>query len=90
MRRARFLLLILFTIYFIYLTIPTEWLGGTPRGYKYLYEFDKPGIFVEQCQFLDTVIQGDEGSAHSEDFRLRGILTIFRHGERYAKKFLKS
>jgi hypothetical protein len=82
MRRARFVLVALIAFVSLYFLIPYDWFGPIPRGIKYFYDHERPAIFVQQCQFIEVPIEGDEAASHSEHFRLRGIFAIFRHGER--------
>ncbi|KAI6228239.1 hypothetical protein M3Y95_00601700 [Aphelenchoides besseyi] len=82
MKRARFVLTILSALVFLYFLVPYEWFGHRPKGIKYFYEHERPQLFVESCQFTEVPLKGSEGEFKDEDFKLRGVVIAFRHGER--------
>ncbi|KAI6242648.1 Acid phosphatase-like protein 2 [Aphelenchoides fujianensis] len=84
MRRPspRFILTLLVFFVLFYFLLPYEWFGHRPKGIKYFYEHERPQIFVDSCQFTEVPLTGAEGEFQHEDFKLRGLLVAFRHGER--------
>ena len=47
-----------------------------------IIDITKSKILDDFCQFLEIPLIGKEGILQEEIFKLRGLLVLFRHGER--------
>jgi hypothetical protein len=79
----RFLIFISLTS-IVYFLAPYEWFGTYPQG-KAFVPSDEPEIFKRKCHFMEAESKRNEGKKQSREFKLRGLIVIFRNGERYIK-----
>lgn len=91
MRKERFFLTLLATALLLYYFVPFEWLGelfslpaacSGPRHGKFFVHPERPAILIERCQYTEHPVRGDEAEFPEGGFSLRGLLLVFRHGER--------
>ncbi|CAD5211328.1 unnamed protein product [Bursaphelenchus okinawaensis] len=80
MRKEKVVLCTLFALLFLYFFIPFEWLG--PRHGKFFVHPERPAMLIERCQYLEHPVVGDEGNFYKTELKLRGMMILFRHGER--------
>uniref|UniRef100_A0A1I7SSD4 Acid phosphatase-like protein 2 n=2 Tax=Bursaphelenchus xylophilus TaxID=6326 RepID=A0A1I7SSD4_BURXY len=80
MRKEKCLLCALFSILFLYYLVPFEWLG--PRHGKFFVHPERPAMLIERCQYLEHPVKGKEGDFYKTEWKLRGVMIVFRHGER--------